>query len=124
VKDHVIHLAMWENAVLALLEGTTMREALDVPSETWEQGDDPINAVIQQRYHDMPLDAVRRTFREYHGRLLQKLETMTEAELLLPYRHYQPHSTNEEPIILLVMDDTFYHYCVHLPWIAAIVGKA
>jgi len=41
-KDHVIHLAMNEQAELALLEGKPRREVLDITSETWEQDDDII----------------------------------------------------------------------------------
>lgn len=123
-KDHIIHLAMWEKGGLALLEGKSKREVMDIPPETWEQGDDPINAVMQQRYHDMPLDDVMQTFRQIHEAMLKKLDTMTEEDLLLPYRHYQPDSNEERPIIWWVIGDTILHYRDHLPWIAAIVEKA
>ncbi len=123
-KDHVIHIAAWENACLAVLEGKSKREAMDVSPEIWEQDDDPINAVTQQRYQNMPLNEVMQTLQQNHQRLLKKLDTLTEADLLLPYRHYQSDSTNENPIIKFLPWDTIYHYRDHMTWIAAIVEKA
>src|SRR5262245_46281468 len=54
-KDHVIHLAIWEDGISALLEGQTQREGMQVDVATWKQGIESINAVVQQRYHDLPL---------------------------------------------------------------------
>ena len=123
VKDHIIHLAMWENAGIELLEGKSKRKALDVPAEIWKQGEDPINAVIHQRYQDMPLDEVMQTFQQIHDRMLRKLDAMMEEDLQRPYRHYQPRSTDERPIIRWIIIATFDHYDEHMPWIKAIVEK-
>ena len=124
-KDHLTHLATWEQAELAVLEGKSKREAMDIPSEIWDQDeDDPINAVIQQRYHNLPLPDVLATLRRNHEAVVQKLESLTEADLLLPYRHYQPGSDDEHPISQWIPWDTFYHYRDHLSWIKAIVEKA
>lgn len=120
-KDHVIHLAVWEKASLAMLEGKSKRETLDITPEVWEQDDDPINAVLQQRYHNMPLDEVMQTLQQNHDRMLQKLSSMTEADFQLPYSHYQPDSDQERPIVGFVMWDTVHHYHDHMTWIKAIV---
>jgi hypothetical protein len=121
-KDHLIHLAMWEDGIYALLNGQPRYEAMGVDRTTWEKGDvDETNAVIQKRYRDMPLEEVRQTFRRVHERLMTKIESMGEAELLLPYRHYAPDSDREQPVFWWIVGNTFGHYEEHTPWIAAIV---
>ena len=121
VKDHAIHLAVWAKATIAMLEGKSKRETMDISPEIWEQDDDPINAVIQHRYHNMPIDEVMQTLQQTHEHLLKKLDTMTQEDLLLPYHHYQPASTDQRPIIEYLSWDTTHHYRDHLPWMKAIV---
>lgn len=123
VKDHAIHIAAWEKAALATIEGKSKREAMNITPEVWEQDDDPINAVIQQRYHNMPSNEVKQTLQQNHDLLLKKFDTMTEADFQLPYRHYQPKSTQENPIIRWLEWDTIGHYNDHLSWMKVIVGQ-
>src|SRR6185369_5983399 len=66
-KDHIIHLAAWENGIVAVLEGQSRCEAMGVDEATWRGGDvDKINAAIQQRYKDMSLEDVAETLSNVH----------------------------------------------------------
>jgi uncharacterized protein (TIGR03083 family) len=123
VKDHLIHLAVWEDGIYTLLDGQSQRAGMEVDEATWKQGVDVINAVIQRRYHDLPLDVVVQTFRQKHQRLVSKVRSMTDDDLLRPYRHYDTASDREQPVVGWIAGDTYEHYAEHRPWIAAIVGQ-
>jgi hypothetical protein len=122
VKDHMIHLAVWEDGLLALLNGESKRQAMGVDSATWKAGLDPINAAIQQRLRHVPLDEVRETMRRSHARVVTKIETMSDEDLMRPYSHYQPHSDDDRPIFGWIVGNTFGHYEEHIPWMQAIVA--
>ena len=120
-KDHVSHLAVWVNAGRLHLEGQSKHVVLDIRPEVWEQGEDPINAVLYKRLQEMPLDEALQNLRQNHDFFLKKLDTMSEEDLQLPHSHYQSGSTEKRPIIDFVFWDTADHYREHIPWIKAII---
>lgn len=123
-KDHIIHLAVWEEGICALLEHQSRWEAMGIDQETWRShNDDRINAVIQQHYRDMPPDEVLQMFHNVHQRLMGKVHAMSNEELQHPYSYYQLSSKSDEPVLNSIAGDTFEHYAQHQPWIAAIVGE-
>ena len=125
VKDHAIHIAMWEKAALALLNARSRREAIEIPQEIWDLGeDDPNNAYMQQRHRDMPLSEVMQTLRDVHAQVVQKLDSMTEDELILPYSHYNATSDDQRPLMQWLPWETYYHYRDHIPWMQAIAASA
>ncbi len=121
-KDHLMHLAVWEGGIVALLNGQSRREAMGVDEAAWESKEyDRINAIIQQRHKDLPLAEVLKTFRQVHQRMIDTLENLTEEDLQRPYSSFQPIFNGDGPIINRIIGNTFHHYAEHLPYIDAIV---
>ncbi|MBZ0301942.1 MAG: ClbS/DfsB family four-helix bundle protein [Anaerolineae bacterium] len=123
VKDHLIHLAVWENSIVALLKRQMpRREALGLDEATWMSGDfDRMNAVIQQQQQAMPLDAVLKRLNEVHQQMLDTLQPMSDADLQRPYSAYQPPRSEDGPIMNWVIGDTYSHFSQHIGWMDAII---
>jgi uncharacterized protein (TIGR03083 family) len=124
-KDHLIHLASWEDTLNALLDHAPRWERIGVDKALWDSNAiDDINAIVQKRYQDMPLAEARQKHREVHERLLAKIRQLSDADLQQPIREYQPGSASASPIVRPLVADTYDAYAEHTPWIAAIVEKA
>lgn len=122
-KDHLTHLAAWEDSVWALLEGKPRAEYMGLTPELWATEDyDAINAVLRDKYKDMDIGALRGWFFGVHERLVEKVRSLPEAELMRPYNTYQPGSKWDLPAIHWVIIDTYEHYEEHREWIANIVS--
>ncbi|MEP7292649.1 MAG: ClbS/DfsB family four-helix bundle protein [Chloroflexota bacterium] len=121
VKDHAIHLAIWEDGMYALLERLMRVEYMGIDEATWEMGDnDQINAIIQQRYKDLTWADVQQKRQQIHQRLIEKIASLSDEDLLRPYRYYEMASTEDHPVVGWLVGNTFGHYAEHLPWIKAI----
>ena len=126
IKDHLIHLAVWEDGIYALLQGLQRldTEYMGIDEKIWERGDnDEINAIIRERYRDLPLTDVLLRRQQVHQRLIEKIQSMTDEDLQRPYRFYENHSTDESPVIAHIIGNTFAHYADQLPWMKAIAAK-
>ena len=125
VKDHMIHLAIWEDSLRALLEKRSRPEAMGIDESLWEQGNvDAVNDVIQKRYQNMPLEEVLATLKQCHEKLLATINAMSDEDLMRPHRDFQAHSEIDNPIYHWIAGNTFDHYEEHLSWIQEIVSQA
>ena len=122
VKDHLIHLAAWEDGIAAMLGGESRLAAMGIDQATWERGTDAVNAAIYARNRDLPLEAALEHCRQVHRRLLDRIGAMDDADLLRPYSHYQPEAASSQPILAWIVGNSFGHYAEHRPWIEALVG--
>jgi uncharacterized protein (TIGR03083 family) len=121
-KDHLMHLAVWEDGVNALLEKQSRSARMGVDDATWEGHDfDQINAVIQRQHRDKPLGEVQAAFRRAHETLVAKLQSMSDEDILRPYSYYVPGADLDRPVVWWIVGNTFSHYAEHQPWIDAIV---
>jgi hypothetical protein len=123
VKDHLIHIALWQDGVSALLEqkGEARHEGMGIDAETWDLELDEVNAAMQHKYRDLPLDEVLTRLRAAYERMHRNITTLPEAALFLPYTHYDPSEPDDNPIIDWIVGDSHEHYAEHRPWIEAIV---
>lgn len=122
VKDHLYHLALAEGSLLALLDRKPIRDYMGVDLETYRQGDDAVNAVVQRRTRDLPLAEVLDTLRRNHQQVMARIRATPEAELQRPFNDYQPGEDQRDgTVVLSLVFNTFHHYQEHLPWIREIV---
>ena len=126
VKDHLAHLAIWEQGLAALLQGRPRYAAMHVDEETYLSADtDGLNAIIYQHNKDRSLAEVLAAFRQAHQQTLAALAGLTDADLFKTYSHYQPDEPGEdsgEPILRWIAGNTYEHYAEHQAWIQALVG--
>ena len=122
-QDHIVHLAVWEDSITALLSGQSQREGLGLDEATWASDYDHQNAVLRERYLALSLDEALDLFQQSHARLIAKIEALSDEDLQRPYSHYVPDFDREQPVIGWIIGDTYEHYQEHQPWIAAIVDE-
>jgi hypothetical protein len=111
-KDHLIHVALWEQALLAKADGRARHEALGVDAATDAKGWEAINAAIfvNTRHRSLPdvLDTLRRTHAETRARLAAAVERAGDAGAAS---------------LLADTPDYVEHYDQHRGWIEELVGR-
>ncbi len=125
VKDHLIHLAVWEDGMNAVLAHESRVERMGVDEATWNTDDfDAINAQIQQQHRDEPLNDVLATLDRVHADFRGRVSVMSTADLLRPYSDFQPGTDRTNPIVWSLVGNTFGHCEEHIPWMQTIVDGA
>ena len=124
IKDHLAHLAAWQQSLLALLEGRDREAALGVrPGDTVDAEDiDALNAFIVARNRDRPAPEVLDDFRRTHQQVLAALGRLSDADLARPYAHFQPGDDDQRPVLGWIVGNTYDHDEGHLPAILALAG--
>lgn len=124
VKDHVAHLAAWEGSMNAFLQKQSRAEYMGVDYDTWESGEiDRINDMIFHRNKALTWAEVEQRFQSVHEELIGRIHALSDADLLLPYSHYQLDSSATDAAATRLSVATYRHYSRHLPWMRAIAER-
>ncbi|HEV2027406.1 MAG TPA: DinB family protein [Candidatus Dormibacteraeota bacterium] len=123
VKDHLAHVAAWEQSLLALIEGRDRSSGMGL-TEPLEEIDAVNEAIRKLHAGDTPEEALG-YFRDSHTRLTAELEKLSHADLQKPYSDYQPADPDEKrPVINWVGGNTYEHYAEHIAWINQLLSES
>jgi hypothetical protein len=124
VKDHLDHIAAWEKSLIALLEGVNRAAAMGVTASANDETD-AINDEIWKLHRDESPQQALGYFRDTHAELISLLGRMSDADLQLPYNHYQPNDPRDpddnRPALDWVAGNTWEHYAEHIEWINQLI---
>jgi hypothetical protein len=128
IKDHLAHVATWEESLTAILQSRPRHLALGVDERTYlEAGEDELNASIYEHHKLRPLVEVLDMFQQTHQRMLAALAALSDADLLKTYSDFLPDEPGEDsgaPMLARIPGSTYEHYDDHRAWIAALVAPA
>jgi hypothetical protein len=116
VKDHLIHVALWERALLASVDGRARHEALGIDassdgSEDW----DGINAQIFAANRHRALDDVLKTLGSTHETTRARLSAAVSGGASVP--------SPADDKLLADIPGYIEHYDQHRGWIVELVGS-
>lgn len=126
VKDHIAHLALWEDGIAALLVRQSRAARMGLDEAAWSSdGFEIKNAVMQQQHRDKSLAEVMQMFEAAHQRMVAAVQSLSDADLLRPVAYYAgdpaPDDDINNAIIWSVIGNSYGHYEEHQPWIDALV---
>ncbi len=127
VKDHVTHLAVWEDSVAILFRGGRRHEALGLEEPLYTTGNfDQINEVIRTRLEGTTLQEAIRNLEGAHRQLVGHLRTLRDADLAAKAREFFPQAprNDDRSLVSLIWDNTGGHFTEHLEWMRDLVGRA
>lgn len=105
VKDHLVHVARWEQYLLATLEGRDGLQALGIDGGSREA--DVQNAVLHERDAGRTPAEVRLLVAETHDALVTRLRALGPAEL--------------QRFAQVIEGNTWEHYEEHRTWIGSLL---
>lgn len=127
VKDHLAHLAAWENSIVALLQGIGRHVGLSIDQQLYEAGpEDRINAAIKENAQSLSFEQVLERHRAVHSELCGILSRLTDADLSRGYSSFLPEEPGEDsgrPIVDWIAGNTFGHFDEHAAWIGDLVKQ-
>ena len=119
IRDHLFHLAAWEQGIAYLLTGRSRTDGMGI---TTAQGRDltmdQINDVVFERGRERSAAEALATLRTAHEEMLNALAGLDDTDLQRGYSTFDAQGgDNDRPITGWITGDTYEHYEEHLDYI-------
>lgn len=124
VRDHLTHLAAWEESMARLFQGQPRHQTLGVELDKFSgENIDKINAAIQERGMGMSMGEALEKLRSTHQLLMKSVAGLSETDLNQPAAVFfaQFPLDDTRRVFELIKANASDHYLEHLPWIRKIV---
>ena len=111
-KDNRAHLTEWMKVLMGYhLDRHPSHEVLGVSEEVTKGWDmQVINPVLFERNRNRPIQDVLTELKSVYVELINKLESMTFEDLLIPRHADDPE---KRPVLMWVLGDTIEHFAEH-----------
>jgi DinB family protein len=131
VKDHLMHVAAWEDAFVARLDGRPSHEALGLDEATLALDEDAQNAAIFARHRDRELTDVLKGLRASHRAARARLAALDDQAVAGPASGVLPAGSGDgfttpgdaTPAAAWIGGNTWEHYDAHHGWIRELVTR-
>lgn len=126
VKDHLAHLATWEQGVVDLLKRKPRFAAMGV-EQAFQEGksETEINDLIFRQNRDLTVGEVLAKFEQVHAAMMGILENLSEADLHRSYSDFVPGGDEQrtDPVIYWVIGNTYAHFDEHTAYIRRLLEE-
>lgn len=126
IKDHLTHLASWEDSVTILFQGRPRHEGLGVAPEVYAEASfDELNALIMQAQRQRTFAEAFAGLRRSHEALMQGIRSLADADLNQMVADHDPQSSPDDDrrVIDLIYENSAGHFAEHLEWMRAMLAR-
>ncbi|MBZ0320973.1 MAG: ClbS/DfsB family four-helix bundle protein [Anaerolineae bacterium] len=121
IKDHIAHLGVWAEGMVALLNHQSRWGAMGLSPEfmATHPGYDQMNHEIYLRFENVAWPDVLAYFNDMHATLKSVIVAMTDSDLQRPYGEFDPNALPDRaqrPVVGWIIGNTYEHYEEHLQW--------
>ena len=127
IKDHLTHLAVWEDSVAVLFRGRPRHEALGIEEGFYREATfDQINAILKDRFSHLPFAGALTLLTRSHDALMPEVRSLSEAQLGKAVCDFFPQAPRDDDrrMIDFIYWNTGDHFKEHLPWMRRLAGGA
>jgi hypothetical protein len=126
IKDHLGHLAAWQNGITALLQGRPREDAMGISAAAQDgKNEDQINDLIYRANAPMTPTQMKELLRDAHHKMAAQIEAMDNEDFYKPYAAFLPSGDDgpDRPVLGWIVGNAYEHYEEHIGWIREMLGN-